>query len=282
MPPFEIQVFSPSMRTCSAPSGVAAVAIAATSEPASGSESAKAAIASPARDRRQPALLLRLGAEQRDRPAAQPLHGEGEVGEPVRHRRASRGPGRACARRSRAQPPWPRHDGAQPAALAERARRARGRSRRRRRDRSAARSPRVGPGAAARARSAGGAPRRTASRGRCGPASSVALEDRLLASRRRPVGAARNPRSSCTGPAPPPRPRSPRRRDIAHSMCEHALGHGVARRSGRRRSRAASACASPSSASGCDQPVEEAPALALLGRHASGRCRAARRRGPGR
>ncbi len=49
MPPLEIQVFAPSMRTCALPSGVAVVAIAATSEPASGSDSAKAAIALPSR-----------------------------------------------------------------------------------------------------------------------------------------------------------------------------------------------------------------------------------------
>src|SRR5215204_6241485 len=47
MPPFEMKVFSPSMRTWSGPSGVAAVASAATSEPASGSESANAAIVTP-------------------------------------------------------------------------------------------------------------------------------------------------------------------------------------------------------------------------------------------
>jgi len=48
MPPFEIQVFVPVMRTCAFPSGFAVVASAATSDPASGSESANAAIASPA------------------------------------------------------------------------------------------------------------------------------------------------------------------------------------------------------------------------------------------
>ena len=46
MPPLEIQVFSPSS-TASSPSMRAAQAIAATSDPASGSLSAKAAIASP-------------------------------------------------------------------------------------------------------------------------------------------------------------------------------------------------------------------------------------------
>ncbi len=49
MPPLEIQVFVPSMRTWLLPSGEAVVAIAATSEPASGSDSAKAAIALPSR-----------------------------------------------------------------------------------------------------------------------------------------------------------------------------------------------------------------------------------------
>ena len=49
MPPFDIQVLLPSMRTCELPSGVAVVAIAATSEPASGSDSANAAISLPSR-----------------------------------------------------------------------------------------------------------------------------------------------------------------------------------------------------------------------------------------
>ena len=49
MPPLEIQVLAPSMRTWPVPSGVAVVAIAATSEPASGSDSAKAAMRLPSR-----------------------------------------------------------------------------------------------------------------------------------------------------------------------------------------------------------------------------------------
>jgi hypothetical protein len=46
MPPLEIQVFSP-LSTASSPSIRAAQPIAATSEPASGSDSAKAAMAVP-------------------------------------------------------------------------------------------------------------------------------------------------------------------------------------------------------------------------------------------
>lgn len=49
MPPFEIQVFSPVSRTVPSGIGVAASAIWATSEPASGSVSAKAAMRRPAR-----------------------------------------------------------------------------------------------------------------------------------------------------------------------------------------------------------------------------------------
>ncbi len=50
MPPLEIQVFAPSS-TQSSPSRRAVVLIAPTSDPACGSESAKAAIASPAATR---------------------------------------------------------------------------------------------------------------------------------------------------------------------------------------------------------------------------------------
>ena len=63
MPPFEIQVLAPS-RTKPAPSGSAVVAIAATSEPASGSESANAAILRPCGDRGEIGAALVLGAEQ--------------------------------------------------------------------------------------------------------------------------------------------------------------------------------------------------------------------------
>ena len=49
MPPFEIQIFSPSRRIVSLPTGVAASWISATSEPASGSVSAKAAMVEPSR-----------------------------------------------------------------------------------------------------------------------------------------------------------------------------------------------------------------------------------------
>ena len=54
----------------------------ATSEPERGSDSAKAEIAAPARVRSSQSLLLRR-AEQADRAGAEPLHGEGEIGEPV-------------------------------------------------------------------------------------------------------------------------------------------------------------------------------------------------------
>ena len=55
--------------------------IACTSEPASGSDSANAAIASPRRRFRQVFLLQLVATGERDRPAAQALHHEGEVGE---------------------------------------------------------------------------------------------------------------------------------------------------------------------------------------------------------
>ena len=83
MPPFEIQVFSPSRRMRSLPSAVADSAIWATSEPASGSVSAKAAIVRPARTPGRMRLLELVGRGKRDRAGAQALHGEGEVGEPV-------------------------------------------------------------------------------------------------------------------------------------------------------------------------------------------------------
>ena len=71
------------MRTWALPSGVAVVASAATSEPASGSEIAKAAIAVPVAHRRQIAALQSSEPIERDRSGAEPLHGEGEVGKPV-------------------------------------------------------------------------------------------------------------------------------------------------------------------------------------------------------
>jgi hypothetical protein len=83
MPPLEIQVFSPSMRYWPLPSGRAVVAMAATSDPASASDSAKAAIRLAFSHRRQDAGLQLVAAVEADRRAAQALHGEGEVGEPV-------------------------------------------------------------------------------------------------------------------------------------------------------------------------------------------------------
>ena len=60
----------------------AVVAVAATSEPEPGSVRAKAEIARALARPLQPAPL-RGGAEQRHRPHAQPLHGKGEIGQPV-------------------------------------------------------------------------------------------------------------------------------------------------------------------------------------------------------
>ena len=54
----------------------------ATSEPDFGSVSAKAAMASPRARLLQPRALLGR-AEERDRAGAEPLHGEGEIGEAV-------------------------------------------------------------------------------------------------------------------------------------------------------------------------------------------------------
>ena len=117
-------------------------------------------------DRRQIALLQRLGAEQRDRRRCPAPAWRRRNRRARRRRRASRGQGTACARRSRRSS---RHRPRARRRAASRPRRGRrrgaGRCRRRRRDRSAARSP-PPPRPAARARSGGGAPRRTASRGR--------------------------------------------------------------------------------------------------------------------
>ena len=82
MPPFEIHVLQPSS-TQSPPSRTARVVIAATSEPAAGSDSANAAIALPCCHGRQPARLLRFAARERDRAAAEALQREREVGEAV-------------------------------------------------------------------------------------------------------------------------------------------------------------------------------------------------------
>ena len=56
--------------------------MAATSEPASDSERAKAGMASPAATRGSQRPALRSRAEQRERAAPQPLESEGEVGDP--------------------------------------------------------------------------------------------------------------------------------------------------------------------------------------------------------
>ena len=81
MPPFEIQVFVAVEHVVRAV-GVARVESAATSEPASGSDSAKAAIASPVAHAPQVAALRASAPERARRAAAQALHGEREVGKP--------------------------------------------------------------------------------------------------------------------------------------------------------------------------------------------------------
>ena len=74
--PLPIQRLAPSS-TQPSPSRRALVSSATESEPCAGSVSANAPIASSLRHRRQPALLLLLGAEQRDRLHRQPgLHAE--------------------------------------------------------------------------------------------------------------------------------------------------------------------------------------------------------------
>ncbi len=121
MPPLEIQVFSP-LSTASSPSTRAAQLIAATSEPASGSDSAKAAMAVPRATLAQVAVLLRRRAVQRDRARAQALHREGKVGQPrmPRQRLAHQA---QCARvqhLARAAIGRAGHRMAQPAGCAER------------------------------------------------------------------------------------------------------------------------------------------------------------------
>src|SRR6188472_737287 len=74
MPPFEIHVLAPSS-TNSLPSRRAWHVIAATSEPAAGSDNANAAIASP--------RATRGRYRNRQCAAAEPLHCKGEVGETV-------------------------------------------------------------------------------------------------------------------------------------------------------------------------------------------------------
>ena len=82
MPPLEIQVLQPSI-TQLVPSRRARVVMAATSEPASGSDNAKAAIAIALGDPRQVAAAQFVAAAERDRAAAEALHRESEVGERV-------------------------------------------------------------------------------------------------------------------------------------------------------------------------------------------------------
>ena len=100
MPPLEIQVFSPSRHMRVAVAACARGRSAATSEPASGSDSAKAAIASPVAHRRQLAAL-QLVASRRARsgrcrgPASRRRNRRGRHGS-----RASRARGRARARRA--------------------------------------------------------------------------------------------------------------------------------------------------------------------------------------
>ena len=73
-------------------------------------------------DRRQPALLLLFRAEQRHGPRAEPLHGEGEIGEPRgRGQRLAREAKRAHVERRRLPAMRRDHRVAQKARLAERA-----------------------------------------------------------------------------------------------------------------------------------------------------------------
>ena len=84
MPPLEIHVLQPSM-TQSSPSRTARDVIAATSEPASGSDSANAAIALPCATSASQCsgrMLVALDGE-RDRPGAEALHRECEIGKTV-------------------------------------------------------------------------------------------------------------------------------------------------------------------------------------------------------
>ena len=180
----------------------------ATSEPERGSDSAKAEIALPARVFAShccccgvPNRLMRAGAE--------PLHGEGEIGEPVMARQRLAGDAerahveRSPDRRHRApscfsQPSRPslRHqlaaggvdivDGRPAGSSAHQ------------------RFELARPGR-------GGGPRRTARRGRCW--SGIISFPRTPASpwRRRPRRRARNPASACRSPAPALPPRSPGR-----------------------------------------------------------------------
>ena len=114
MPPLEIQVFSPSIRQPPA-RRVAVVVIAATSEPASGSLNANAAMRSPRRACGSTRAAQRRLARQRDRRRAQPLHGEGEIRQPrVAGEDVAREADRAHVDRLRARPPAPRRRASRP------------------------------------------------------------------------------------------------------------------------------------------------------------------------
>ena len=89
MPPFDIQVLLPSMRICEGPSGVAVVASAATSEPASGSDSAKAAMARPAH-RRQIARFESAEPKSEIEPVPRPCMAKAKSARPSRKARTSR------------------------------------------------------------------------------------------------------------------------------------------------------------------------------------------------
>jgi hypothetical protein len=120
MPPLEIQVLAPSRRTWPGPSGVAVVVMAATSDPASGSESAKAAIASPRRRGGGSGSLSSSEPASVIEPGAEPLHGEGEIGKAVPVGQGLAGKAQGANVVARIKPAIGlRHGGPQPTGLPE-------------------------------------------------------------------------------------------------------------------------------------------------------------------
>ena len=207
-------------RSCRRRAGRRSV-MAATSEPASGSESAKAAIMLAARTAGSTALLHARRAGKRDRAGAEPLHGEGEIGEAVVHRRASRAAMQSGARiDSSPRPAVGRRHAVRRAARRRRA------SRTRRRQaasdvrmidavepagRAIQRSSSLGEGAMRRAEERPIEMARVWAARREGVCTSIPLEDGLATSRRTRRRRGGSPRSPCRSPAPAPRTRSSRR-----------------------------------------------------------------------
>ena len=121
MPPFEIQVFSPSRRTCARAVGRRGrgerrdVGAGLRLRQREGRD--RLAVA----HRRQIARLQLRRAEQRDRAGAEPLHGEGEVGEPVAERQDFAGEAERAHVEPRMQPAVRgRHHRLEEARLAQR------------------------------------------------------------------------------------------------------------------------------------------------------------------